>query len=500
MSDDRIRKIVIVGGGTAGWMAAAALSKILGPDYAEIVLIESDAIGIVGVGEGTIPQINIFNRLLGLDEDEFVRRTRGAFKLGVQFVDWGEKGEAYFHPFGPYGVNMEGVSFHAYWMRMRQAGDSHPLADYSLQALAAQENRFMRPIDAGKSPLSNIAYAFHFDAAEYGRFLREFAEARGVKRVEGKITRVDQRPADGFIEAVVLENGDRIAGDLFIDCSGFRGLLIEQTLEAGYDDWTHWLPCDRALAVPCESVEPLTPYTRSTAREAGWTWRIPLQHRIGNGYVYSSKFISDEAAHERLLGVLDGAPLAEPRLLRFVTGRRKKTWVKNCVALGLAAGFIEPLESTSIHLVQSGIAKLLQLFPDRSFKQADIDRYNRMTALEVEQVRDFIILHYNATRRSDTPFWDYCRTMDVPDTLKEKYRIFESYGRVFRDNDELFNDTSWYAVMVGQGLTAEGHDPVADLLPLDETRRRLAQIREVMRNSADRMPSHAAFIADHCAA
>ncbi|WP_332659149.1 tryptophan halogenase family protein [Brevundimonas sp.] len=500
MSDTRIRKIVIVGGGTAGWMTAAALGKLLGPNYAEIVLVESDEIGIVGVGEATIPQIGIFNRMLGLDENEFLRRTQGSFKLGIQFVDWGRKGHVYFHPFGPYGVDMEGVSFHAYWQRLHQLGDTHSVDAYSLQAMAAKENRFMRSIDAGPSPLSSIAYAFHFDAGLYARFLRDFAEARGVRRQEGKIVSVEQRSTDGFIEAVVLESGERLEGELFIDCSGFRGLLIEQTLKAGYEDWTHWLPCDRAVAVPCESAPAFTPYTRSTARDAGWQWRIPLQHRIGNGYVYSSDHISDDEAAATLLANLDGKPLADPRMLRFVTGRRKQAWVKNCVAIGLSSGFIEPLESTSIHLIQSGIAKLLQMFPDRTFPQADIDRFNRMTKREVEQVRDFIVLHYNATERDDTPFWDQVRTMDVPESLKEKYRLFKTTGRIFREDDELFNDTSWFAVMTGQGLTPERFDPVAEVLSLEETRARLAEIRSVMRTCADQMPGHADFIRNNCAA
>jgi tryptophan 7-halogenase len=499
-TDHRIRKIVIVGGGTAGWMTAAAMAKLLGRDFADITLVESDDIGIVGVGEATIPQIGIYNRMLGLDEDEFVRKTQGSFKLGIQFVDWGRKGHTYFHPFGPFGVDMEGVSFHAYWQRLHLAGDPHRLEDYSLQAVAAAENRFMRAIDAGRSPLSRIAYAFHFDAGLYARFLRGFAEERGVVRREGKIVDVEQRAEDGFIQAVKLESGERIEGELFIDCSGFRGLLIEQTLKTGYEDWTRWLPCDRAAAVPCESVPDFTPYTRSTARDAGWQWRIPLQHRTGNGYVYSSDHISDDQAAETLLANLDGKPLADPRFLRFVTGRRKQAWVKNVVAIGLASGFIEPLESTSIHLIQSGVAKLMQMFPDKRFEPADRERFNRMTQVETEQVRDFIILHYHLTERDDTPFWDRCRTMDVPDSLKEKYRLFEGYGRIFRENDELFNDTSWMAVMVGQGLKARGYDPVADVLDLDETRARLAEIRRVMRTSADYMPLQTEFIRNNCAA
>jgi tryptophan 7-halogenase len=501
MSDARIRKIVIVGGGTAGWMTAACLSRLLGEDYADITLVESDAIGIVGVGEATIPQIRIFNELLGLDEDDFMRRTQGSFKLGIQFVDWGRKGHTYFHPFGPFGVDMLGVSFHAYWLRMMHAGRADPITDFSLQSVAAERGRFMRPIKAGQSPLSNIAYAFHFDAALYAKFLREFSEARGVTRREGKVVQVHQRGEDGFIEAVELESGERIEGELFIDCSGFRGLLIEQTLKAGYEDWTHWLPCDRAMAVPCEhGTGEFTPYTRSTARAAGWQWRIPLQHRVGNGYVYSSAHISDDEAAATLLANLDGEALADPRPLRFVTGRRKSAWVKNCVALGLASGFLEPLESTSIHLIQSGIARLMAMFPDRSFDPATIARYNRVVKREFEQVRDFIVLHYNVTERDDTAFWDHVRTMDVPDSLQEKYDIFAHTGRVFRENEELFNDTSWFAVMIGQGMKPAAYDPMADVISLDETEKRLAHIRETISNSADYMPTHTNFIGQNCAA
>lgn len=500
MTEHRIRKVVIVGGGTAGWMAAAAMSKILGPRYADVTVVESEAIGIVGVGESTIPQMAIFNRLLGLDEDEFIRRTHGTFKLGIDFVNWGRKGHRYIHPFGPYGVDMEGVSFHAYWQRLHLAGDAHSLDDYSLQAVAGMQDKFMRSINAGRSPLSNIAYAFHFDAALYSKFLRGYAEERGVVRREGKVMRVDQRAEDGFIEAVVLESGEQIEGELFVDCTGFRGLLIEQTLKTGYEDWSRWLPNNRAIAMQCENDGPLTPFTRATAHEAGWQWRIPLQHRVGTGYVYNTDHISDDEAARTLMANLDGKPLTDPWTLSFTAGRRKKAWNKNCVALGLAAGFMEPLESTSIHLIQSGISKLLTLFPTRNFDQADIDRFNRMTADEWVQVRDFLVLHYNATERNDTAYWDYCRNMEIPDTLKEKYALFAANGRIFRDNLELFNDTSWMAVMTGQGLKFGGWDPVAEVLDLEETRARLAEIRRVMKTSAEHMPSQAQFIRDNCAA
>ena len=499
-TDNRIRKIAIVGGGTAGWMTAAALAKILGPGYAEITLIESDEIGTVGVGEATIPQIRTFNTMLGLDEDEFIRRTQGTFKLGIQFRDWGRIGDRYFHPFGPFGVDMEGVSFHAFWLRLNQQGDSSSISEYSLQAMAAERGKFMRPIDAGRSPLSKIAYAFHFDAGLYARYLREYSEGRGVTRLEGRIVDVALRGEDGFVERLTLDDGRTVEADLFIDCSGFRGLLIEGALATGYDDWSHWLPADRAVAVPCERVEDPAPFTRSTARAAGWQWRIPLQHRTGNGYVFSSRFIDEADATADLLSQLDGKALAEPRTLRFTTGRRRKSWNRNVVALGLASGFIEPLESTSIHMVQSGIANLLAMFPTKAFEQAETDRFNRVVAYEAERIRDFIILHYNATQRTDTAFWNYVRTMPVPDSLLEKYEIFRSRGRVFRENEELFNDTSWFAVMIGQNVAPASYDPVADVLTVDETRRRLAQTAEAIRNSADYMPSHAAFIAEHCSA
>lgn len=499
MKTDRIRKIAIIGGGTAGWMSAAVLSKILGKRFADIELVESDEIGTIGVGEATIPQINTFNRLLGLDEDDFIRNTRATFKLGIEFQDWSRKGERYFHPFGPFGIDMRGVSFHAFWQKQQALGLTDSIADYNLQAVAARENRFMRPIKKEGSPAAGIAYAYHFDAGLYARYLRQYSEKLGVVRTEGKIVAVNQRPEDGFIRSVSLADGREVEADLFLDCSGLRGLLIEQTLKAGFVDWSHWLPCDRAWAVPCAKVADPTPYTRSTAREAGWQWRIPLQHRTGNGYVCSSRFISEDDARDTLMRNLDGEALADPRLIRFQTGRRQTFWSKNVVAIGLASGFIEPLESTSIHFVQSALAKLLTMFPDRAFEQADIDRYNTVTAREYEQVRDFIVLHYKVTARDDTPFWNYVRTMDIPDTLMEKIRVFESRGRIFREHEELFNDTSWFAVMTGQGLTSRSYDPIADSMSDQEVIDRLSDIKSVIRQTADMMPGHADFIARHCA-
>jgi tryptophan halogenase len=500
METGRVRSIVIVGGGTAGWMSAAALARVLGRDYAEIVLVESDAIGIVGVGEATIPQIGIFNRLLGIDENEFVRKTKGTFKLGIEFVDWGGIGQRYFHPFGKFGVDMEGLSFHAYWERLSgEPAFADPEA-FSLMATAARDRKFMRPIDAGNSPLSSIAYAFQFDAGLYAKYLREISEGLGVKRMEGKIVDVLRKGESGHIDAVRLEDGSEVRGDLFIDCSGFHGLLIGKTLGVPYVDWSAHLPCNRALAVPCASVDDLTPFTRSTARKAGWQWRIPLQHRIGNGHVYCSEFISDDEAAHVLMSNLDGEPLAEPRMVKFTTGHRARFWEGNCVSVGLSSGFMEPLESTSIWMIQNGISRLLANFPDMTFADADRERYNRLMVEESLYIRDFLVLHYAATSRDDSPFWDYCRNMELPERLAEKIRVFRNSGRCFRENEELFNDTSWFAVMVGQGLKFRRYDPVAELLSIEETRARLAQIRKAVANSADYMPTHRQFIADNCAA
>ena len=499
--DNRIRSIAIIGGGTAGWMAAAALTKLLGPKYATITLVESDEIGTVGVGEATIPQIGIFNRTLGIDENEFIRATQGSFKLGIQFVDWARKGHTYFHPFGTYGVDMEGVSFFAYWLKLHQSGDPRSVEEFSIQAAAARAGKFMRPNLADpRSFLAKIAYAFHFDASLYAKYLRGLAEGRGAIRQEGKVVDVVLRGEDGFIEAVIMADGSRVEADLFIDCSGFRSLLVGQTLGGAFEDWSHWLPCDRAAAVPCDNAPRITPYTRSTADLAGWRWRIPLQHRTGNGYVYCSEFIGDDEAAATLVAKLDGAAQADPRFLRFKAGIRKPSWIKNCVALGLAAGFLEPLESTSIHLVQSGIAKLLAMFPDRNFDQADIDRYNRVTYTEWEQIRDFIVLHYKATEREDTELWRHVKHMQVSDSLAEKIRVFQTYGRVFRENDELFNDTSWFAVMNGQLLAPRAYDPVSDVISLEETLDRLNQVEAAIRTSVDHMPPVERFIAENCAA
>jgi tryptophan halogenase len=492
MRDDRIRKIVIVGGGTAGWMSAATVSKVLGDmPGLEVELVESEQIGTIGVGEATIPQLTLFNAMLGIDEDEFIKATNGTYKLGIEFVDWTRIGHRYVHPFGFYGLDMKGVEFHHHWLKGRRLGDTSELDEYSISV----NGKMLRPrTDLPKSPVSKLAYAFQFDAGLYARFLRRLAEGWGVRRTEGKVVNVVQNGESGYVEAVVLESGARIEGDLFLDCSGFRGLLIEQTLKTGFEDWSKWLPNDRAIAIPCESSDDEQPLTRATARAAGWQWRIPLQHRVGNGYVYSSAHISDDEALATLLANLDGAPLADPNPLRFTAGHRKQAWVKNVVAIGLAGGFLEPLESTSIHLIQSGLARLMTMFPTRAWSESEVRRYNERTVEEYIDIRDFLVLHYNATERNDTPYWDYCRTIEPPEGLAYKYEMFRSNGRIFREHEELFTETSWLAVLVGQGIEAGGYHPAADLLDDAETLHRLAHIRQVVAATAREMPTQREFL------
>ena len=498
MTDSRLRSIVIVGGGSAGWMAAAACAKVFGADL-QVGVIESEEIGIVGVGEATVPHLKLFNQVLEIDEIEFVRKTKGTFKLGIQFNDWGRIGDSYIHGFGTIGHDHGLLPFYQYWIKARQHAMAEDIGAYSLNTVAGPRGKFMPSAQdvAPTSPLANIAYAYHFDAGLYAQYLRAYSESRGVVRTEGKIVDTILRD-DGFVEAVQLQSGERISADLFVDCSGFRGLLIEQALKTGYEDWTHWLPCDRAMAVPCENVGPPTPYTRSTARGAGWQWRIPLQHRTGNGYVYSSKHISDDEATATLLANLDGKALADPRPLRFVTGKRKKFWNKNVVALGLASGFMEPLESTSIYLVQSGIARLVNLFPTREFSPVLIERYNAQAHFEYDRIRDFLILHYCATQRNDSPFWDYCRTMDIPAELKDTMRLFRDSGRFYRNAEEMFALTSWVQVMIGQHVLPQAYHPVVDLMPLEKLREFMHSVKNVIGNCVDAMPLHEQFIARCC--
>jgi tryptophan 7-halogenase len=496
-----IKNVVIVGGGTAGWMAACALAKTFGQRYA-IRLVESEEIGIVGVGEATVPHLSYFNKLLEIDEAAFVRETQGTFKLGIEFVDWGQVGERYVHGFGQLGFDLGSMPFHQYWLRARAAGRADELGAYSLNTVAAPKGKFMvSPSDAPKNtPLADIAYAYHFDAGLYARYLRNYAEQRGVVRTEGKIRETRLRGTDGFVESVVMESGEVVPGDLFIDCSGFRGLLIEQALHTGYEDWSHWLPCDRAFAVPCEKVGPPTPYTRSTAREFGWQWRIPLQHRTGNGLVYSSRFGSDDEAAATLLANLDGRPLADPRQITFTTGKRKKIWNKNVVAIGLAGGFIEPLESTSIYLIQTAIGRLTMLFPNEEISDVLVDRYNAQSTFEFERIRDFIILHYHATRRNDSPFWDHCRTMEIPQPLADAMRLFQDSGRFFRNAEEMFGQASWVEVMIGQGILPAAHHPMIDQMPAEDLYRFVGHVKDVVTNCVDAMPTHQQFIDRHCKA
>ncbi|MDJ0940517.1 MAG: tryptophan 7-halogenase [Woeseiaceae bacterium] len=498
-NNDSLRSIAVIGGGSAGWMAAAALSNAVRGDC-RITLVESDAIGTVGVGEATIPPIRLFNQRLGIDEHEFIRNTQGSYKLGIQFVNWGRNGHAYFHPFGPFGADFDMVPIHHFWLKARQAGDQTPLDDYSMAWAAASRCRFDRPMQDPRMVQSKFDYAYHFDAGMYARFLRGYSEERGVTRVEGRIVDVQQNGESGFIERVTLDNGKTVEADFYLDCTGFRGLLIEDTLETGYEDWTHWLPCDRAAAVQCTHGGEFTPYTRSTAHEAGWQWRIPLQHRIGNGYVFCSKFISEDDAAKKLLDNLDGDPITDPRVLRFTTGRRKKFWNKNCVAIGLAGGFMEPLESTSLHLIQTGITRLLALFPDRNMDPLAVDEYNRLTQLEFETIRDFLILHYCATERDDSELWRYCASMEIPDTLKLKIDNFRAYGRIVSTGIELFQNPSWLAVLIGQFIWPERYDPLTDQRTNVDGARTLAGLRRVMGEAADAMPTHRAYIDKHCKA
>ncbi|MFT7722893.1 MAG: tryptophan 7-halogenase [Roseateles sp.] len=496
---DRIGSITIVGGGSAGWMAAAALATYLGRG-ATVRLVESEEIGIVGVGEASVPHIRAFNgQTLGIDEAEFVQRTRATAKLGIQFNDWGRIGDSYLHGFGTLGRSLGPLPFHQLWLKLFLAGRAAPIGAYSPQTVMAPQGRFAPgdPQAPPHSPLADIAYAYHFDAGLYARFLRELGERRGVQRIEGKVVRVNQRADDGFIESLLLESGETVGGELFIDCSGFRGLLIEQTLRTGYVDWTHWLPCDRAVAVPSAGAGPLTPYTRATARAAGWQWRIPLQHRVGNGYVYASRHLGDDEAAATLLAQLDGPALAEPRLLRFTTGMRRRFWHKNVVALGLASGFLEPLESTSIYLAQSGITRLLDLFPRRDFNPRLVERFNRESAFEYERVRDFLILHYHATERDDTPFWRGCRTMDIPDSLQEALDLFRSDGRYFRHGEDFFALPSWVQVMLGQRILPRGYHPMVDEMPEARLAEHVEGVRTTLAQAVATMPTHGDWIDRH---
>ncbi|OYY71865.1 tryptophan halogenase family protein [Sphingomonas sp. 28-63-12] len=490
----RIERLVILGGGTAGWMTAAALAKTFGRAIA-IELLESDAIGTVGVGEATIPTIHWFNQLVGLDEADFVRATKASFKLGIEFVDWARPGHRYFHPFGRYGVELGPVPFHQCWLRAGSDGAKTPLAAYSLATALAAANRFAKPVDDPGSILSTLGYAYHFDASLYAAHLRQRAEANGVRRHEGRVIAIERDPDTGFVTALTSDRGDRLAGDLFVDCSGFRSLLIGNELGAAFEDWSAWLPCDSAVAVPCARAAETTPFTRSTLRPAGWQWRIPLQHRTGNGYVYASRFVSDDEAAATLLANLDGEALADPRVLRFTAGFRRDSWTKNVVAIGLSSGFLEPLESTSIHLIQSGIAKLIALFPDRACDPALARQFNALFGHDMDGIRDFLILHYHATNGHDAPLWRRSRAMTLPDSLVEKEEQYRRTGRLMLSGDELFREASWLAVLNGQGIVAADHSPVADTLDGAANRHQLDQLAAIIARAAPTLPKHDEAIA-----
>jgi tryptophan halogenase len=498
MPGSAVRRIVIVGGGSAGWMAAAALSALLGRRVEEIVLVESAEIGTIGVGEATLPTLRAFNGSLGLDEIEFIRKTQATFKLGIEFRGW-NPGRTFFHGFSDLGPDMRGVSPHQLWLKMRAAEDDRSYADYSITTVAAGLGRFAPPLPNRGSVLGSYSYAFQFDASSYAAYLRAFAERRGVKRIEGRIVDVRLRPDDGFIDAVLLQGERAVAGDLFVDCSGFAALLIERSLHAGFEDWSKWLPCDRALAVACARTGEPTPFTRSTAHQAGWQWRIPLQHRTGNGHVFCSSFIGEDEAARTLLENLDGEALAAPRLLKFTAGRRQESWKRNCVALGLAAGFLEPLESASIHLVESGIGRLIELFPDRGFEPKLAQEYNRLMNRSYDSIRDFIILHYHASGR-DGELWRYCRNMTIPHTLHHQIELFKARGVVALYDSGAFAEPSWVSIYFGLGVFPRRHDPMGDLIENEVLSRELQRRARIVSGAARSLPMHGVFIDKFCRA
>ena len=496
-------KIVILGGGTAGWMCAAGLVRHLDPRDYRITLIESDEIGTVGVGEATLPHIKIFNDSLGIDEARFMAETGATFKLGIEFRDWDRLGDSYIHPFGAFGEPWGGVQFQHHWLRARQAGRAvKPIEAYSFAVMAARARVFEFPNDDPRSIRSTFSYAYHFDAGLYAEFLRRWAIERGVTRIEGMVQSVVRAPATGDVTALTLQSDQAIAGDLFVDCSGFRALIVGQTMEVGWQDWSEWLPCDRALAVPSARADDFTPFTRATAREAGWTWRIPLQHRTGNGYVFSSRFTDEDRARETLLAALDGAPIAEPRLLRFKAGRRLQGWRGNCVAIGLASGFLEPLESTSIFLIQAAVHDLVTLMPKRGSERGDprlAAEFNRLFEMQYDRVRDFLVLHYTANRRLGEPLWDHVRTMALPDSLQRKIALFVARGAAPDYQYGLFARDSWLSVLIGQGIEPHACDRLADALALDDVEERLGYFANRIALNVSAMTSHADFIESYCA-
>ncbi|MES2676205.1 MAG: tryptophan halogenase family protein [Pseudomonadota bacterium] len=489
--NNSVKKIVIVGGGTAGWIAAVALSRKLGA-LLHISLIESDEIGTVGVGEATIPPMRTFHKLMGVDEQEFMRATEATFKLGIEFENWGKPGDNYIHSFGKTGKETWLCEFHHFWLRARELGIAEDFGSYCFELQAARQQRF------ATSPTSDINFAYHLDATRYAKYFRKLSETNGVKRIEGKVTQVHQHQNNGFIQSVQLADGQIIKGDLFIDCSGFRGLLIEQTLHTGYEDWSHWLPCDSAIAVQTETISPAVPYTRAIAHESGWQWKIPLQHRVGNGLVFCSRFISDEDARSVLMKNIEGKTLIEPRFIKFKTGRRLKSWNKNCVALGLANGFIEPLESTSIHLIMMGVTRLMHLFPFSGINDALTNEFNRLSQIEAEQLRDFIVLHYHATERNDSPFWNYCRTMEIPETLKTRLDLFMSSAHAYQADGELFRVDSWTQVMFGQRIMPKQHHHLPNTMSEKDLKQFLTSMNAAIKKVVEQLPEHSDFVSQYC--
>jgi len=496
MNKDKIDNVVIIGGGTAGWITASLLAKVLGKTI-KITLVESETIGIVGVGEATIPPIINFNNALGISEKDFIKATEGTIKLGIEFENWNKRGDSYMHAFGGIGKNFPFCDFHHFWVKQQQQGNKSSFWDYSVNYQSAKQNKFAKLDQIKGTSLPGITYAYHFDASLYAKFLRQFSENIGVKRIEGIVKQVNQNDETGFIESIELDNGHKIDGDLFIDCTGMAALLIEKTLHAGFEDWSHWLPCDRAVALPCESVKPIEPYTKSIAHDCGWRWRIPLQHRTGNGLVYSSKFMSDEQAIDTLRQNLDAPALAQPRIIPFRTGRRRKQWSKNVISIGLSSGFLEPLESTSIHLIQTAAIRLLKFFPHNGIKSAEVSEFNHQSKIEFENIRDFIILHYKLSSRDDSPFWRHCQRMDIPESLQRKISLFKESGKVFREQDDLFTEIAWQQVMIGQGLIPEDYHPMADTLSQEQIDELMASLKTIIGKTVSNLPSHQDFLDTH---
>lgn len=499
MQAQRIEKLVILGGGTAGWMTAANLKHHF-KEQVSITLIESSAIGTVGVGEATIPTIRQFYHQLGMTDTQVIQATQATCKLGIQFNDWHHQGSSFIHPFGVFGQDLRGIGFHHFWLKLKQQNRASELQDYSLGVNLAKHNKFTLPATNPSTTLSVFDWALHFDAALFAKHLREFALKQGVELIDAKVNQVKLRESDGFIDCLQLHTGAEVAGDLFIDCSGFRGVLIEEALHTGYENWSQWLLCDGAFAVQTEAVGQPSSYTKVTARSAGWQWRIPLQHRAGNGHVFSSRFMDDEQAKTILLSHIQGKALFEPRKIAFVPGRRKQAWNKNCIAVGLSAGFLEPLESTSIALVETAIEKIKMLFPDKSCNQYLRDEFNTMTAAEYERVRDFIILHYKASARDDSEFWRYCRAMAVPDSLQYKMDLYRTRGHFVRYPWEMFGNASWLAIYDGFHIHPETYDPAVDAFSEDYLAKILSEMKVAIQHAVADSPEHGAFIARYCAA